>query len=139
MRGSDDDVLSPGEIGLLVDGLDDDVDFTWSLIHLGIRGNPPLADVPPSPEMVATAFRHLEVLVERGLISIGRVEYVDPRQPANSGGPVRHRAEPIATVRQRVEEACAAATDWADWAFSCWLVNTEAGDAVARQAAEAGA
>ena len=119
---------------LLIDGLSDDVSFGWALIHLGIRDNPPVQDSPPSGEMIARAFEHFERLVHLGLVKIGRIEFIDPDQPPNTVGPVRHIAEPLAPVRRRVDHACSADGDSIDWQFSCWLVNTEAGDAAARLA-----
>ena len=52
--------LTGGEIELLIDGLSDDVSFAWALIHLGLRDNPPLDDVPPNAETIGAAFAHFE-------------------------------------------------------------------------------
>ncbi len=48
--------LAPAEIEVLIDGLTDYVAFQWMLIHLGIRGNPPEADDPPTPGDVRMRF-----------------------------------------------------------------------------------
>jgi hypothetical protein len=128
------DGLSAGEIELLIDGLSDDVSFDLALIHLGLRGNPPVDDVPPSAETIGAAFAHFERLVGRNLVKLGRIEYVDPNQPQGTVASVKHTSEPLTEVRNRVEKACSAAAQWGDWAFSCWLVNTDAGDAAARRA-----
>lgn len=129
-----DEPLLPCEVDLLIDGLSDDVSFSWALINLGIRDNPPVQDSPPSAEMIVRAFDHFERLVDLGLVNIGRIEFIDPDRPPNAVGPVRHIAEPLAQVRRRVDHACAADGDSIGWQFSCWLVNTEAGDAAARLA-----
>lgn len=128
------DALSKGETEILIDGLSDDVSFSWALIHLGIRANPPVEDVPPSTESIAIAFESFERLVSAGLAKLGRVEYADRTQTTGSLAPVTHVAEPIEIVRERVERACREASDQSDWAFCCWLVNTGSGDAVARVA-----
>jgi hypothetical protein len=124
--------LSEGEIALLIDGLTDDVSFSWALIDLGLRGNPPLEDVPPYPEMIAAAFVSFERLLGLGLVAIGRIDE-DPNPPPGSYRPVKHVAEPIETVRDRVERDCSRAASWSDWAFCCLLDNTDAGDEVARR------
>ena len=134
-----DDALSKGETELLIDGLTDDVDFAWALIHLGIRANPPVRDEPPAVEAIAAAFESFERLISRGLVKLGRIEYLDPNTPKGTLAPVKYVDEEIGVVRTRVERACRDAKDWSDWAFSCWLVNTEAGNAVARRAVEADA
>ncbi len=67
-------------------------------------------------------------------VAIGRIEYVDLDTPPGTFAPVRHIAEPIDLVRSRVRQACATASDSSDWAFSCWLVNTDEGDLVAQRA-----
>lgn len=126
--------LSVGEIELLIDGLSDDISFSWALIDLGLRGDPAVDDAPPSTEVISIAFAHFERLLERRLVKLGRVTYVDPNQPRGTVAPVMHLSEPIAEVRDRVEKACSTAEEWGDWAFSCWLVTTDAGDVVARQA-----
>lgn len=134
MSGGPDQTVNAGEIELLIDGLSDDVAFTWALIHLGLRLNPPAVDEPPSAEVITAAFESFDRLCSAGLIAIGRVEYVDAKTPPGSVAPVRHVAEPIELVRDRVRRACASASDWHEWAFSCWLVNTATGDLVARRA-----
>ena len=131
-----DDALSKGETDILVDGLTDDVSFSWVLIHLGIRANPSPLDEAPQDEAIATAFAHIERLVSRGFVKVGRVEHLDPNAPQGTLAPVKHVEEPIDVVRTRVERTCREAKDWSDWAFSCWLVNTDAGDAVGRLAVE---
>ena len=133
------DGLTEGETRLLIDGLSDDVAFVWALIDLGIRANPPVVDEPPS-----TGTRSLPPL---GASSVWLVvawsgseesEYVNPAQPAGTVAPVKHVEEALQAVRERVERACHVAESNSDWAFSCWLVNTDAGDAIARLALDRG-
>jgi hypothetical protein len=126
------DGLTAGETELLIGGLSDDVSFSWALIHLGIRPNPPLVDKPPGGDAIVAAFESFERLVAGGLVKLAMIEYVDPRQPAGTVAPVRHVEEQVHVVKERVEQACKDARKWDEWAFSCWLVNTDAGDAIAR-------
>jgi hypothetical protein len=72
---------------------------------------------------IASAFSTLERLEGRGLIEVGRIEYIDPGSPGRLAQ-VRHVAEPIPLVRQRVEEAVALANNSMDWESSCWVVET---------------
>ena len=125
-------MLSEGEIELLIDGLTDDVSFSWALIDVGLRGNPPDEDVPADREMIAAAFISFERLVELGLVAIGRIDE-DPDTPRGRYRAVKHVAEPIETVRDWMERECGQAVSWPDWAFCCWLVSTDAGDEVARR------
>ena len=125
--------LSRGEVELLVDGLSDDVAFHWVLVHLGIRRNPPTTPGPPSAIEVDAAFQTIERLVDLGLIAAGRLE-PDDGGPSGRPTPVHHVSEPLPVIRSRVDAALAAGTDW-EW--TCWLVNTDAGDIVARQAIQA--
>lgn len=125
--------LSRGEVELLIDGLTDDVAFVWVLIDLGIHGNPPNTPGPPAATEVATAFQSIEHLVGLGLIAAGRLE-PDDGGPSGRLTPVHHVSEPLSVIRSRVDAALAAGTDW-EW--TCWLVNTDAGDLVARQAIQA--
>jgi hypothetical protein len=114
--------LTPGELTLLRDVETDDVSFGWVLIDLGLRGNPPSnPDWRPGERDVDAAFNALERLYERGLIEVGRIEYVDGG-PAGRVAPVRHVAEPLSVVRERVEAEIAAAVQPTDWEFSCWVV-----------------
>jgi hypothetical protein len=125
--------LSDGDVELLVAGLDDDIALVWVLIHLGIRTNPPTTpDWRPCNNQLAEAFRALDRLLGLGLIEIGRIEYIDEGPPGRVA-PVRHVREDQAVVRSRVEDAVASAQSDQDWAYSCWVVNTVAGNAVARQ------
>jgi hypothetical protein len=128
--------LTNGETELLIDGLDDDVAFTWALIHLGIHESPAAASEapPPESEAISAAFNSFERLLARDLVKLGRMEWVDPDQRTGSAAPVKHVSEPIQVVRERVERTCRDAKDWSDWAFCCWLVNTEAGNDIARVA-----
>jgi hypothetical protein len=63
----------------------------------------------------------LERLHERGLIDVGRIVYVDGGPPGRVA-PVRHIAEPLSVVRERVEAEIASADQPTDWEFSCWVV-----------------
>lgn len=134
MADSERDDLTAGEIELLVDGLTDDVSFIWALIDLGLRENPPEADVPPDQQVISAAFRHFDRLLARKLIALGRVSYVDPAQPRGTVAPVMHIAEPIADVLDRVVEACSKAAQSGGWEYSCWIVTTDAGNKIARSA-----
>ncbi len=125
-----DPVLTRGEVGLLADGLTDDISFDSALIDLGIRRNPPARNEPPEAVEIDAAFRSYERLLDADLIRLGRLQYIDGGPPGRVA-PVEHVAEPLAQVRARVEEACRTSSDWADWAFSCWSVNSPGGDAVA--------
>lgn len=127
------DELTAGEIKILVDGLSDDVAFSWALIHLGIGTNLPAQDLPPSADQITEAFSSFERLVLGAFAKLGRIERVDGEPPGEMS-PVRHVEEPIHDVRERVDRVCHQAADWGDWAFCCWLVNTEKGDAVTRRA-----
>ena len=121
--------LSPGEQALLLDAQTDDGAFVWVLIDLGLRENPPSSpDWLPGPREIDSAFEALERLHSRGLIEVGRLEYRDGGPPGRVS-PVRHIAEPLAVVRQRVEAKVASATQPTDGEFSCWVV-------AARQAAD---
>ena len=96
----------------------------WVLIDLGLRGNPPSQpDWRPGPSEIGSAFATLERLRSRGLVEVGRVEY---SMAAHRGrvAAVRHVAEPLAVVRERVEDAVASASGPTDWEFSCWVVAT---------------
>lgn len=126
--------LTRGEVELLIDGLSDDVSFQWALIHLGIHGNPRVEKAPPSDRGIVAAFLTFQRLVAGGLAKLGRIEYVDPAQPAGTFAPVMHVEESIRDVRERVERECRDANHSRDWTFCCWLVNTEECDAVARLA-----
>ena len=128
--GRSDAVLTRGEVDLLVDGLTDDISFDNALLDLGLRASPPERNAPPGANQIDAAFRSYERLLNAGLIRLGRVQYIDGGPPGRVA-PVEHVAEPLTQVRARVEEACRTASDWGDWAFSCWSVNTFNGDAVA--------
>jgi hypothetical protein len=133
VRVIDDSVVTGGELALLVDGLMADVWFGWALIRLGLRENPPRETVPPTLEMVAEAFGSFEWLVSLGLVEIGRFEFSDAAEPAGSLIPVKLAAEPINRVRDRVEWECVQPSPDTAWAFACWLVNTDAGNELARK------
>jgi hypothetical protein len=126
--------LTRGEVEILIDGLSDDVSFQWALIHLGIHGNPRAEKAPPSTEEIAAAFASFERLVAGGLAKLGRIESVGPAPPPGSLASVKLVQEPIRDVRERAERECRSAKHSSDWTFCCWLVNTEAGNALARLA-----
>ena len=114
--------LSDHEIALVQDARSDDVAFVWVLIHLGLRVNPPSRpDWRPDPSEIESAFATLERLASRGLVEVGRVEHIDGGAPGHVAS-VRHVAEPLAVVGERVEEAVALASGPTDWEFSCWVV-----------------
>jgi len=84
--------------------------------------NPPSSpDWLPGHRDIDSAFEALERLHSQGLIEVGRVEYRDGGPPGRVA-PVRHIAEPLVVVRQRVEAEVAAETQSSDWEFSCWEV-----------------
>jgi hypothetical protein len=125
--------LTLGESELLIEGLSDDVAFVWVLTHLGIRTNlPPSPDWRPSVSDVQNAFATLQRLTDHGLIRIGHLEYVDGGPPGRVA-PVRHIAEDMDVIFSRVEAAVRTAHDEDDWAYSCWVVNTDNGNVVARR------
>lgn len=84
------DGLTAGETELLIDGLTDDVAFHAALIDLGIRANPPVVNQPPGVADIDAAFESFQRLVVRGLVTLGRIEYVDPTQPPGIVAPVKH-------------------------------------------------
>lgn len=123
-----------GELEILIDGLSDDVAFIWVLIHLGIRTNPPpTPDWAPAASDLQNAFASLRRLANHRLIRVGRIEYVDGGPPGRLA-PVRHVAEDMDVVVSRVEAAVQTAKVEDDWAYSCWIVNTDEGNVVARAA-----
>lgn len=122
MRTDSEQGLTPGELTLLRDAETDDVSLGWVLIDLGLRGNPPSPDWRPE-RVLDDAFTALERLHERGLIEVGRIEYIDVGPPGRVA-PVRHVAEPMDVVRERVESAIATAAEDTDWEFTCWVVAT---------------
>lgn len=124
--------VSANEAELLIHGLHDNVASDWVLIVLGLRANPPDAPGPPVPEEIEETFVALDRLSQAGLIKIGRIEYIDGGPPGRVA-PVRHVEEPLEAVKRRVLERCAVDNDW-EWA--CWVVNTDAGDEVARRILE---
>ena len=122
------DEISAQERELLIGCRNDDVSLIWVLMHLGIRSNPPeTPDRRPSSADVDHAFSILGRLAERGLIAIGRLEYID-EGPQGRVAPVRHVAEPLDVVRARVDDAIASAAQESDWAYACWVVSTQEGD-----------
>lgn len=123
--------LTDAELELLVHGLSDDVAFVWVLIGLGLRSNDGTDAVRPSLADVNAAFASLAKLSDAGLIKVGRIEYVDGGPPGRVA-PVKHVEEPIGDVKRRVELA---ARGDGDWEWSCWIVNTAAGDELAQRAA----
>ena len=126
--------LTFGELELLIDGLSGDVDLVWVLIHLGIRSNPPpTPDWAPASSDLQDAFASLRKLTSLGLIRVGRIEHTDGGPPG-SLTPVRHIAEDINAVVSRVEAAVRTACAEDDWAYSCWIVNTDNGNVIANAA-----
>jgi hypothetical protein len=115
--------LIAGEIQLLTDAETDDVSFDWVLIHLDIgvdHGN--RVDWRPTNSDFDAAFMSLARLVDRGLVRVGHVEYVDGGPPGRVA-PVRHVAEDLDRVRARVEARIRDPHDITDWAYSWWVVS----------------
>ena len=124
--------LTPGEVELLIDASRDDVSLDWALIHLGTFGNS--VERKPSRDELDAAFDSLRRLVDRSLISVGHLRFLDGSQVRPP--PVEFVPEDLAVVRARVDEQVAAAHRDKDWAFSCWIVGTPRGDELARAAYE---
>lgn len=117
---TDDLNLTPGERELLEAAEDDEIDLGWACIHLGVRTNGGPGPVRATPEEIDACFHSLARLHDLGLISVGRMEYVDGGPPGRLA-PVRHVGEPIDMVKQRVREVARnASDDWA-WHFSAWI------------------
>jgi hypothetical protein len=125
-----DGVRSDGNHELLINGLSDDVSFLWVLIDLGLLSNPPGHNGNPSPADVDAAFATLSRLQTAGLIEVGRIEYVDGGPPGRFA-PVKHVPEELPVCRERALHGLNTG-DWSDWAHSCWVVNTDKGDEIAR-------
>lgn len=83
---------------------------------------------------VEEAFAALGRLSDAGLIRVGRIEYVDDGPPGRVA-PVKHVVEQLDMVKARVRASCLRGKDW-EW--SCWVVNTTDGDAIARRSLEGG-
>jgi hypothetical protein len=127
----DDEPLGDGELEILVDGLSDEVAFIYVLSHLGLVDASEAAPGPDRAAAVEQAIDHLRRLVDRELIQVGRTEYVDVGPPGRLA-PYRHVAEPPTDVWTRLRQDSLNADPHAlDW--SCWSVNTTAGDALARR------
>lgn len=116
--------LTPGERELLSAAEDDDIDVSWACIHLGVRTNGPPSPVRATPEEIDACFVSLNRLNGLGLISVGRMEYVDGGPPGRIAQ-VRHVSEPIDLVKDRVLEVAKTAVDAGEWAFSAWIVVRE--------------
>ncbi|MFP3380445.1 hypothetical protein SB767_29435, partial [Bacillus sp. SIMBA_069] len=102
-----------------------------ALIHLGIMTNPPpTPHWRPSDEDIAAAFAAFEKLSDMGLISVGRMDYIDGGRPGLPL-PLRHVPETLEAVRARVQTAVSTAKEATDWEFACWIVATDEGLAVA--------
>ena len=126
--------LTLRELELLIDGLSGDVDLVWVLIHLGIRSNPPpTPDWAPASSDLQDAFASLRKLTSLGLIRVGRIEHTDGGPPGRLA-PLRHIAEDMDSVVSRVEAAVRTACAEEDWAYSCWVVNTDDGNVIASAA-----
>ena len=114
--------LTQGEQELLLAAEDDDIDIAWALTYLGIRANDGTGPVRATQDEIEAGFRSLERLHDRGLISIGSMEYVDGGAPGRVS-PVHHVSEPIDLVKQRVIETATASNDPAEWYFAAWIVQ----------------
>jgi hypothetical protein len=120
----DDQPLTMGELEILVDGLSDEVAFTYVMDHLELTG---ARDVPPGPERTAAvnlAIDALRKLVARGLVEVGHTE-TGPR------GRYAFVADHPEIVWLRLQRDSLSAEPSDLW-FSCWCVNTPHGDDVAR-------
>ena len=111
------------------DGASDDVAFVWVLVHLGIGANSPDRSGPPTVSEVERAFVVLDRLSQLGLVDVGKMSYIDGG-PSGRVAPVKHVREPLPDVRERV---LAAVVGGGDWEFSCWVISTPAGVALAAQ------
>jgi hypothetical protein len=136
----DESGFSAEQLALLIDGSSDDVSLVWALIHLAIRENPdPRYPEPPTPDEIDAAFAQFDRLAAAGLLKVGRLDIL--RRDDRGRQVVEHIEEPMATVRERVERACRDAAleskpsdIWSEWAFSCWVIATDAGREVAQRA-----
>lgn len=120
--------LTPGETEILIDALSDAVDFRWVMTHLGL--DTVGRNDQPCPADVHAALRSLDKLSQAGLLEVGRLEYVDGGPPGRLA-PLKHLRDPMNEVADRVRAACLSGPDWP---WSCWVVNTPAGDEAARAA-----
>ena len=118
------DGLSRDELSLLTDAVSDDVSFDWVLLRLKLMPERRDASWRPGSSEREAAFSTLAKLSERGLIQVGRMEYLDGG-PAGRVAPVKHVAEPLSDVRERVASAAANGIDSVDWAFQCWVVGSD--------------
>ncbi|WP_395638960.1 hypothetical protein [Pseudolysinimonas sp.] len=116
--------LTPGERELLSAAEDDEIDVSWACIHLGVRSNGPPSPIRATPEEIDACFVSLKRLNDLGLISVGRMEYVDGGPPGRVA-PVHHVSEPIDLVKGRVLDVARTAVDAWEWAFSAWIVLRE--------------
>ena len=116
----DAELLTAGELKLLEDASVDDVHTLSMLSDLGLVGS---AHDAVTAEILDSAFASLAKLLDRGLIRVGRVEYVDAGAPGRIA-PVRHISESLSTVRAHVESSTANAADPTSWWFASWVVGT---------------
>jgi hypothetical protein len=127
VRGFD---LTEGELEILVDGLSDEVAFRYVLLHLGLAD---ALEAPPSTERsdaVDAAIQSLTRLVDQNLVLVGHTRYKDGGPPGRQS-PYEHVPEAPDEVWNRIRRESLSATSDLHW--TCWCVNTLAGDDLARQ------
>ena len=116
--------------------MSDEIAFNWVLKYLGIQPNTrPAPNWIPAASDLQLAFASLRGMNDESLIRVGRMAYVDGGPPGRVA-PTKHVEEDFDEVVRRVEAAVQSASVTTDWAFSCWVVNTEQGSAVIRRTLE---
>jgi hypothetical protein len=129
------DELSEGELNILVDGLSDEVAFFYVIIHLGLlEAVDEAAPGPTRTRVVNAAIESLQRLIDRGLLLVGHTRFVEeggPPAPGRRLTPYEHVPEEPVDVWQRLRtDSLSPVSD--DLYWSCWCVNTAAGNKVAR-------
>jgi hypothetical protein len=124
--------LSEEQEVILATGAMGPVDLANLLIHLCI-GSSGLLGRAPTAGKLDEFFREIEPLVRHHLARPGRVADASLGRLRSRRFDVEEDDQPFEGIQERVRQDCAAAIEPEDWAFSFWLINTEAGDAVARR------
>src|ERR1700678_3598338 len=130
MSDADQGWLSDNQELILANGEMGPVSLASLLIHLDI-GSSGLLGQAPNPVELDEAFRGFEPLVRHGLARPGRVSNGSPQTLRSRRFDVEEDDQPFEAIKERVRQECAKATEPADWDFSFFLINTDAGDAVA--------
>jgi hypothetical protein len=127
--------LTEGEVAILVDGLSDEVGFIYVMHHLGFGAYVGAGPGAERSRAVQSAIDSLRRLVDRGLVLVGYTQYVDGGPPGRLA-PYEHVSESPDDVWRRLRSDSLSTEPGAlDW--SCWCVNSPAGDEVARRSQQA--